>query len=81
MPVTRIQCFVIVAQMPAASRSPPSASALGCRPVDYVPLIRMVEQGKIDVKRQVTHRFSLDEIGKAFEVMKEGVSLRSIVIP
>ena len=55
--------------------------SLGCRPVDYVPLIRMVEQGKIDVKRQVTHRFSLDEIGKAFEMMKEGLSLRSIVIP
>ncbi len=55
--------------------------SLGCRPVDYVRLIRMVEQGKIDVKRQVTHRFSLDEIGKAFDVMKEGASLRSIVIP
>ena len=55
--------------------------SLGCRPVDYVPLIRMVEQGKIDVKRQVTHRFGLDELNKAFEVMKEGLSLRSIVIP
>ena len=55
--------------------------SLGCRPVDYVPLIRMVEQGKIDLKRQVTHRFSLDEIEKAFEVMKEGLSLRSIVVP
>jgi 6-hydroxycyclohex-1-ene-1-carbonyl-CoA dehydrogenase len=55
--------------------------SLGCRPADYVPLIRMVEQGKIDIKRQVTHRFPLDQIGKAFEVMKEGVSLRSIVLP
>ena len=55
--------------------------SLGCRPVDYVPLLRMVEQGKIDVKRQVTHRFPLNEIGKAFEAMKEGVSLRSIVVP
>lgn len=55
--------------------------SLGCRPVDYIPLIRMVEQGKIDVKRQVTHRFSLDEIAKAFDVMKEGLSLRSIVVP
>jgi len=55
--------------------------SLGCRPVDYVPLIRMVEQGKIDVKRQVTHRFSLEDIGKAFDVMKEGASLRSIVVP
>jgi Zn-dependent alcohol dehydrogenase len=41
----------------------------------------MVEQGKIDVKRQVTHRFGLDDLNKAFEVMKEGVSLRSIVVP
>jgi 6-hydroxycyclohex-1-ene-1-carbonyl-CoA dehydrogenase len=55
--------------------------SLGCRPVDYVPLLRMVEQGKIDLKRQVTHRFALNEIGKAFEAMKEGVSLRSIVVP
>ncbi len=55
--------------------------SLGCRPVDYIPLVRMVEQGKIDLKRLVTHRFSLDEIGKAFEVMKEGASLRSIVVP
>ncbi|MBI5864043.1 MAG: zinc-binding dehydrogenase [Planctomycetes bacterium] len=55
--------------------------SLGCRPLDYVPLIRMVEQGKVDLKRQVTHRFGLHELGKAFEVMKEGVSLRSIVVP
>jgi D-arabinose 1-dehydrogenase-like Zn-dependent alcohol dehydrogenase len=55
--------------------------SLGCRPLDYAPLIRLVEQGKIDVKRQVTHRFSLDNINDAFAVMKEGVSLRSIVIP
>ncbi|MEK6798067.1 MAG: zinc-binding dehydrogenase [Planctomycetota bacterium] len=55
--------------------------SLGCRPLDYRPLIRMVEQGKIDLKKQVTHRFPLAELSKAFSVMKEGVSLRSIVIP
>jgi 6-hydroxycyclohex-1-ene-1-carbonyl-CoA dehydrogenase len=55
--------------------------SLGCRPLDYAPLIRMVEQGKIDIKRQVTHRFPLEQLAKAFDVMKEGVSLRSIVIP
>ncbi len=55
--------------------------SLGCRPVDYVPLIRLVEQGKIDLKRQVTHRFPLAELEKAFAVMKEGVALRSIVLP
>ena len=55
--------------------------SLGCRPLDYRPLIRLVELGKIDVKKQVTHRFPLHELGRAFEVMKEGVSLRSIVVP
>ena len=55
--------------------------SLGCRPVDYPPLIRMVEQGTIDITKQVTHRFGLDDIHRAFEVMKEGVSLRSIVVP
>ena len=55
--------------------------SLGCRPVDYIPLIRMAAQGRIDVKRLVTHRFRLDELAKAFEVMKEGASLRSIVVP
>ena len=55
--------------------------SLGCRPLDYAPLIRMVEAGKIDVKGQVTHRFPLEEIEKAFAVMKEGLSLRSIVVP
>lgn len=55
--------------------------SLGCRPLDYKPLIRMVESGAISVKRQVTHRFKLDDLEQAFAVMKEGVSLRSIVVP
>ena len=55
--------------------------SLGCRPLDYVPLIRLVAQGKVNVERVVTHRFKLEDIEKAFEAMKEGVSLRSIVVP
>jgi threonine dehydrogenase-like Zn-dependent dehydrogenase len=55
--------------------------SLGCPPGEYVPLIRMVELGRIDVARLVTHRFDLDEIQGAFDVMKHGDSLRSIVIP
>jgi len=55
--------------------------SLGCPPGEYVPLIRMVELGKIDLSRLVTHRFALDDIQSAFDVMKAGESLRSIVIP
>jgi propanol-preferring alcohol dehydrogenase len=55
--------------------------SLGCRPVDYPRLIEMVRVGKVEVRAQVTHRFPLDKIGDAFEVMRRGESLRSIVIP
>jgi 6-hydroxycyclohex-1-ene-1-carbonyl-CoA dehydrogenase len=55
--------------------------SLGCPPGEYVPLIRMVAQGKIDLSRIVTHRVGLSEIQKAFDLMKEGASLRTIVIP
>jgi len=55
--------------------------SLGCPPGEYVPLIRLVELGKIDVKRIVTHRFDLEHIQRAFDVMKQGESIRSIVIP
>ncbi len=55
--------------------------SLGCPPGEYVPLIRMVAQGKIDLGRIVTHRVALSEIEKAFELMKQGESLRTIVIP
>ena len=35
----------------------------------------------INVTRLVTHRFDLEQIQGAFDVMKQGESLRSIVIP
>jgi 6-hydroxycyclohex-1-ene-1-carbonyl-CoA dehydrogenase len=55
--------------------------SLGCRPVDYPRLIQMCAAGQVKVKETVTHRFALEEIDQAFEVMKAGQSLRSIVRP
>lgn len=55
--------------------------SLGCRPVDYPPLIKMVAAGKVNIKDQVTHKFKLQDLPKAFETMKKGESLRSVVIP
>ena len=55
--------------------------SLGCRPTDYVPLIRMVAGGQVNLTKQITHRFELKDLAKAFEVMKEGAALRSIVVP
>lgn len=55
--------------------------SLGCRPVDYPPLIEMVRDGKLKVKELVTHRFPLERINEAFDVLRRGESLRSIVLP
>jgi threonine dehydrogenase-like Zn-dependent dehydrogenase len=54
--------------------------SLGCRPVDYPKIIEMVRTGKIQLDPVVTHRFKLDEINDAFEVMRKGESLRSIIV-
>jgi 6-hydroxycyclohex-1-ene-1-carbonyl-CoA dehydrogenase len=55
--------------------------SLGCRPVDYPKIIEMVKTGKIQLEPVVTHKFKLEEIDKAFDLMRKGESLRSIVIP
>jgi 2-desacetyl-2-hydroxyethyl bacteriochlorophyllide A dehydrogenase len=57
--------------------------SLGCRPVDYPRLIEMARIGKIRVKELVTHRFPLDDINAAFDLLRSGdpTALRSIAIP
>ena len=55
--------------------------SLGCRPIDYVKLIEMVRIGKIKVKELVTEKFTLDNINDAFDVLRKGESLRTIVTP
>jgi Zn-dependent alcohol dehydrogenase len=39
----------------------------------------LVHEQKIDLKRLVTHRFSLDEIDKAFNVTEGYNGLRSVI--
>ena len=53
--------------------------SLGCRPIDYVKLIEMVRIGKIKVTELVTEKFSLNDINDAFDVLRKGESLRTIV--
>lgn len=55
--------------------------SLGCRPVDYPKIIEMVKMGKIQLKPVVTHKFKLDDINQAFDLLRKGESLRSIIIP
>jgi 6-hydroxycyclohex-1-ene-1-carbonyl-CoA dehydrogenase len=55
--------------------------SLGCRPVDYPRVIELARQGKVKVAELVTHRFSLDDIAVAFDVLRAGESIRSVVVP
>lgn len=53
--------------------------SLGCRPVDYPKLIELCRLGKIKVKELVTARFGLENINDAFELLRKGEGLRSII--
>lgn len=53
--------------------------SLGCRPVDYPKLIELCRVGKIKLKELVTARFPLDKINDAFDLLREGKGLRSII--
>ena len=54
--------------------------SLGCRPVDYPAIVELVRRGKIEIKSLVTHKFPLEEINQAFDLMRKGESLRSVVV-
>ncbi|MFQ6093812.1 MAG: zinc-binding dehydrogenase [bacterium] len=53
--------------------------SLGCRPIDYPKLIEMVRIGKIKAKELVTDKFPLDQINDAFDLLRKGEVIRSVV--
>lgn len=55
--------------------------SLGCRPVDYPRVIELARQGRVEVEDLVTHRYPLEEIGDAFDGLRAGETIRSVVVP
>ena len=57
--------------------------SLGCRPVDYPKVIELVKHGKIQLAELITHRFPLEKINAAFDLLRnhDETVVRSIVIP
>jgi 6-hydroxycyclohex-1-ene-1-carbonyl-CoA dehydrogenase len=55
--------------------------SLGCRAVDYPRVIELARQGRIKVKELVTARFPLDEINAAFDTLRQGKGIRSVIVP
>jgi 6-hydroxycyclohex-1-ene-1-carbonyl-CoA dehydrogenase len=55
--------------------------SLGCRPVDYPRAIELARQGKVKVRELVTHRFPLEAIDEAFDILRAGEAVRAVVTP
>jgi Zn-dependent alcohol dehydrogenase len=55
--------------------------SLGCRPVDYPPLIEMARRGKLQVTPLISGRYPLDKINEAFDMLRSGKGFRYIVTP
>jgi 6-hydroxycyclohex-1-ene-1-carbonyl-CoA dehydrogenase len=53
--------------------------SLGCRPVDYPAIIRMVASGALRVEPVVTHRFALEDINLALDILRSGEGLRTVI--
>jgi len=55
--------------------------SLGCRAVDYPRVLELARQGKIKVKELVTAQFPLDQINAAFDTLRSGEGIRSVIVP
>ena len=55
--------------------------SLGCRGVDYPRVLELVLQGKIKVAELVTAKFPLDQINEAFDTLRRGEGIRSVITP
>jgi S-(hydroxymethyl)glutathione dehydrogenase/alcohol dehydrogenase len=52
----------------------------GTNPSEDIPrYVRMYQEGLLDVKQIVTHRFRLNQVNEAFDILKSGVAGRIII--
>lgn len=50
-----------------------------CRMVDYPGIIQMVAQQRVKLTPVITHRFPLDAINEALDVLRGGEALPTII--
>jgi 6-hydroxycyclohex-1-ene-1-carbonyl-CoA dehydrogenase len=55
--------------------------SLGCRAVDYPRVLSLVQSGKINLQKLVSGHFPLSEINQAFDILRQGEGIRSIITP
>jgi 6-hydroxycyclohex-1-ene-1-carbonyl-CoA dehydrogenase len=55
--------------------------SLGCPPVEYPRLIELVRRGRLQLAPMVTAKMPLEDINDAFDLLRRGEGLRSVVVP
>lgn len=55
--------------------------SLGCRAVDYPRVLSMVQSGMINLQKLVTGHFPLSDINQAFDLLRQGEGIRSVITP
>ena len=56
--------------------------SLGCRPVDYHRIVALAAQGKLQLEPLISNRYSLEDINKGFDDLREGKPvIRSLIVP
>lgn len=55
--------------------------SLGCRPVDYPRLIALVAAGRLQLAPLISHRLPLGEINAGLDLLRQGKSIRALVLP
>lgn len=55
--------------------------SLGCRSLDYPRVIDLVRRGSIRLAELVTGRYGLDQVNEAFDALRAGDGVRSVVVP
>ncbi len=51
------------------------------RPSDMPRILDLVQRGVVDLEKVISHRFKLDEVNEAYEMLDRGEILRGIVTP
>jgi 6-hydroxycyclohex-1-ene-1-carbonyl-CoA dehydrogenase len=55
--------------------------SLGCRPVDYHAIVQLVDQGLVTLDALISNRYSIDDINRGFDDLREGKPvIRNIMV-
>jgi len=55
--------------------------SIGCRPLDYYEVLKLVKEGKIKLDKLIANKYELEDINKALDELRASKVLRNIILP